>query len=58
MTFDPRYALTVVDGRPKPTNSDVSYAYGDLAKAGADLATAEQPDPDYLKALPTSGTCG
>jgi peptidyl-prolyl cis-trans isomerase SurA len=58
MTFDPEYGLTVVEGLPKPTSTDVSYAVGDLAKAGRALATATEPDPTYAAALPASGTCG
>jgi len=58
MTFDPRYGLTVADGLPKPADTDITYAEGDLAKQGQGLATSDTPDPNYVAALPLSSTCG
>ena len=58
VSFDPGYGLEVVEGLPTPTDTDLTYAQGDLAKAGKALQTATEPDPNYVAALPTSATCG
>jgi hypothetical protein len=58
VSFDPRYGLEVVEGLPTPTDTDLAFAQGDLAKAGKALQTATEPDPTYIAALPTSATCG
>lgn len=56
VTIDPRYGLTMVDGMTQPGDTDVSYAFGDLAKAGNN--SVEAPAPDYLSALPAAAICG
>ena len=55
LTFDPRYGLQMVEGVPQPKDTDVTYALGDVAKAG--LSDGE-PDPNYVASLPLSATCG
>ena len=34
VTFDPRYRTELVEGQPQPVDTDVSFALGDVAKAG------------------------
>lgn len=54
-TFDPRYGLELVEGVPQATDTDVTYAAGDIAQA----AKADgDPDPNYVASLPLSATCG
>ena len=37
-----------------PVDTDVSFAFSDLAKNGQ----ADEPQPDYVASLPSSATCG
>ena len=55
VTFDPRYRTELVEGQPQPVDTDVSFAFGDLAKAGV---SDGDPDPSYVASLPRSATCG
>lgn len=55
LTFDPRYGTEVVEGQPQPVDTDLSYAFSDVAKGGA---SDEEPDPLYVATLPDSATCG
>ena len=55
VTFDPRYGFTMVDGQPQSVDTDVTFAFSDLAKAGR---AGGEPDPNYVASLPLSATCG
>jgi peptidyl-prolyl cis-trans isomerase SurA len=55
LTFDPRYGLEMVDGAPKPVDTDISFAVGDLAKDGK---SDGDPKASYVDSLPASATCG
>ncbi len=55
ITFDPRYGLEMIDGRPQPIDSSTSFAASEIAQLGA---TDGDPDPNYIAALPLSSTCG
>ena len=55
VTFDPRYRTEIVEGQPQPIDTDVTFALGDVAKAG--LSDGD-PDPNYVASLPLSATCG
>lgn len=51
---DPKYGVELTDGRLVPTDTNLSFAASDEAKAG--LAT--EPDAAYVKSLPSSQRCG
>ena len=55
VTFDPRYGTEIIDGQPQPANTDLAFAFSDVAKGGL---SDEEPDPVYVATLPTSATCG
>lgn len=55
LTFDPRYSLEIVEGQPQPVDTDLTFAVGDIAKAGR---AGGEPDPNYVASLPLSATCG
>jgi hypothetical protein len=52
--LDPRYGMEFQEGQPVPVDTDVSFAVGDLAKAGQ----LSEPDADYTSTLPGELTCG
>jgi hypothetical protein len=51
---DPKYGVELSDGQLVPTDTNLSFAVSDEAKAG--LAT--EPDPAYANSLPSSQRCG
>jgi hypothetical protein len=51
---DPRYGVEMVDGTLTPTDTNLSVAVGEDAKAG--LAT--EPDATYANTLPETHRCG
>ena len=51
---DPKYGVELTDGRLVPTDTNLSFAVSDEAKAG--LAT--EPDAAYVNSLPSSQRCG
>lgn len=51
---DPKYGVELTDGQLVPTDTNLSFALSDEAKAG--LAT--EPDPAYANSLPSSQRCG
>jgi hypothetical protein len=55
VTFDPRYGTELVDGQPQPVDTDLTFAFSDVAKGGV---SEEEPDAAYVATLPTSATCG
>jgi hypothetical protein len=58
VTFDPRYGYEMVDGRPEPVDTALTFAVSDNA-TGAIARTADgAPDPNYVASLPLSATCG
>ena len=52
--FDPQFGVDLVKGQIQPVDTSVSFAVGEVAKAGQ----AEQPDPAYAGSLPSAHTCG
>ena len=46
VTFDPRYGTGLVDGLPQPVDTDISYALGDVAKAGV---SRRRPGPQLRR---------
>lgn len=52
--IDPRYGVTIDTGAAVLTDTSVSYAISDTAKAGQ----AEEPDSTLAAALPESQRCG
>lgn len=58
VTFDPRYGYKMVDGEPQAVNTEVTFAFSDVA-TGAKVTTEDgSADPGYVAALPQSATCG
>jgi hypothetical protein len=53
--FDPRYGTELVDGQPQPVDTDLTFAFSDVAKGGV---SEDEPDPVYVATLPASATCG
>ena len=51
---DPKYGTELKDGRLVPTDTNLSFALSDEAKAGL----AENPDPAYADGLPANQRCG
>lgn len=51
---DPKYGIRLVDGALTATDTNLSFAVSDEAKAGA----ADEPDPAYVSSLPSSQRCG
>lgn len=58
LEFDPRYGITLVDGAPSPTDTDITYAATDIAKAGVEAAFTQEPDAAYAASLPAAAVCG
>ena len=55
LSFDPKYGLEIVDGAPQPVDTDLSFAFGDIAKDGK---TDGEPTASYVASLTASATCG
>lgn len=51
---DPKYGLELTDGQLAPTDTNLSLAVSDEAKAGLEA----QPDAAYANSLPSSQRCG
>lgn len=54
ISIDPQFGVEIEDGQAVRTDTGVSYALSDAAKA----AEASQPDPSYAAQLPDSQRCG
>lgn len=52
--LDPRFGVTIDQGRVAPVDTSISFALGDTATS----ADAEQPDAKYAGGLPDSQRCG
>jgi len=52
--IDPQFGVEIVDGQPAPTDTSLSFAVGDAAKAGQ----ATSPDQAYAAGLPDAHRCG
>ncbi|WP_310526510.1 hypothetical protein [Nocardioides sp.] len=51
---DPKYGVELTDGQLTPTDTNLSFAASDQAKAGL----AAEPDAAYVDSLPSSQRCG
>lgn len=51
---DPKYGVKLSDGQLVPTDTNVSFAYSDQAKAGLEA----EPDAAYVNSLPSNQRCG
>lgn len=51
---DPVYGVELIDGQLLPTDTNLSFAVSDGAKAGLNA----EPDADYVNSLPSSQRCG
>jgi hypothetical protein len=51
---DPKYGVELTDGQLTPTDTNLSFAVSDGAKAGLEA----EPDAAYVNALPSSQRCG
>jgi hypothetical protein len=51
---DPKYGVELTDGQLVPTDTNLSFAVSDEAKAGL----AAEPDPAYANSLPSNQRCG
>jgi len=51
---DPKYGVELSDGQLVPTDTNLSFALSDEAKAGL----AAEPDAAYVNSLPSSQRCG
>ena len=51
---DPKYGVELVDGQLSPTDTNLSFAVSDEAKAGL----AAEPDAAYVNSLPSNQRCG
>lgn len=54
VVVDPRYGIEFRDGQPVGVDTDVSYAFGDVAKAGL----LPEPDAAYAATLSDELVCG
>ena len=54
VSFDPQFGVAMVKGNIEPADTAVSFAVGDIAKAGA----ADEPDQAYAESLPGAHSCG
>ncbi len=53
VTFDPALGVQLAKGNIESVDTSLSFAVGDDAVKGA----ADEPDPEYARALPASQTC-
>lgn len=51
---DPKYGVKLSDGQLVPTDTNVSFAYSDQAKAGLEA----EPEAAYVNSLPSNQRCG
>lgn len=58
VSFDPRYGYEMVDGQPKAVDTDLTFAFSEIAKDAKVTTDDGSADPGYVAALPQSATCG